>query len=76
MFPKAGSHNVGCVESQKSGHCLSTWISSYGPRLTLHHLGVGCTWGGGVEVGTGSVFFKLNIKQCQLSAITTFLKCS
>ena len=41
MFSKAGSNNVGCVESQESSHCLSIWIPSYGPRLTLHRLGVG-----------------------------------
>ena len=47
MFPKAGSNNGGCVESQESGHRLSIWIPSYGPRLTLHRLGVGWGWGGG-----------------------------
>ena len=36
MFPKTGSHNVGCVESEESGHCFSICISPYRPWLTLH----------------------------------------
>ena len=58
MFPEAGSNNVGCVESQESGYCLSIWVPSYGPRLTLHRLGVG--WGGG---GAGVAARLINIKQ-------------
>ena len=33
--PKAGSHNVGCVEAQKSGHRLSIRVPSYGPWMSL-----------------------------------------